>query len=323
MKQMQLYARFRDWQRNPFHYEPMAHEAHRCLSCGHEYVGNFCPNCGQDSNTGRLGWHSVFAKMFDVWDVEKSSLPTTLLHLLTRPGYMICDYLDGRRRPYYSPVMLVFILAIVDAIVESLIGESASHSPSDSLSTSIAAFREWCDQNEGWSYVFHNFALLLPTWLLFRYSPRHPRHTLPETFFILTFISALLQFLEVMGDAFGNSFRVFQLLLMPFLLMFCYGPVFGYGIWGTLWRFVLCSLTGVQLILLSCIAVDIVMGYPYSKDLGYQLLIVAGITIVLLAVCTLINRYGENRRKAKEKGRQTVDAGWKTQFIEPRKKENL
>ena len=111
MKQMQLYARFRDWQRNPFHYEPMAHEVHRCLSCGYEYEGNFCPNCGQDSNTGRLGWHSVFAKMFDVWDVEKSSLPTTLLHLLSRPGYMICDYLDGRRRPYYSPVMLVFILA--------------------------------------------------------------------------------------------------------------------------------------------------------------------------------------------------------------------
>ena len=204
MKLKQLYTRFRDWQRNPFHFKPMVREAHRCLTCGHEYEGNFCPNCGQKGNTGRLGWHSVFAKMFDVWDVEKNSLPTTL-------------YLDGRRRPYYSPVMLVFILAIVDAIVESFVGVSEPRTPSDTLSTSITAFREWCHQNEGWSYVIHNFALLLPTWLLFRYSPRHPRHTLPETFFILTFISALLQFLEVLGDAFGNSFRVFQLLLMFYL----------------------------------------------------------------------------------------------------------
>ena len=318
MKLKQLYARFRDWQRNPFHFKPMVREAHRCLSCGHEFEGNFCPNCGQKSDTGRLGWHSVFAKMFDVWDVEKNSLPTTLLHLLTRPGYMICDYLDGRRRPYYSPVMLVFILAIVDAIVESFVGVPDSKTSSEFFSTSITSFRAWCEQNEGWSYVIHNLGLLLPTWLLFRYSPRHPRHTLPETFFILTFISALLQFLEVMGDAFGNSFRVFQILFMPFILMFCYGPVFGYGVWGTLWRFFLCSLAGVQLILLSGIAVDIVMGYPYSKVVGYQMLIVAGITIVLLAVITLINRYGEQRRKAKEKGSQAADTGWKTQFIEPK-----
>ena len=157
MKLKQLYVRFRDWQRNPFHFKPMAREAHQCLNCGQQYKGNYCPNCGQKSDTGRLGWHSVFAKVFDVWDVEKNALPTTLLHLLLRPGYMICDYLDGRRRPYYSPVMLVFILAI---------------------------------------------------------------------------------------------------------------------------------------------AVDIIMGYPYLREGGYQLLIVAGITIVLLAAGTFINRYGERRRKA-------------------------
>ena len=266
MKQKHLYARFRNWQHNPFHFEPMVRETHRCLSCGHEFEGNFCPNCGQQSDTGRLGWHSVFAKMFDVWDVEKNSLPTTLLHLLLRPGYMICDYLDGRRRPYYSPVMLVFILGVANAIVESLVVQPTYHPSSEAFSTSINAFQEWCNENEGWSYVIHNFALLLPTWLLFRYSPRHPRHTLPETFFILTFISALLQFLEVMGDAFGTAFRVLQICMMPFVIMFCYGPVFGYGIWGTLWRFFLCVLTGVEIILLSGIAVDIIMGYPYLRE---------------------------------------------------------
>ncbi len=298
MKLKQLYVRFRDWQRNPFHFKPMAREAHQCLNCGQQYKGNYCPNCGQKSDTGRLGWHSVFAKVFDVWDVEKNALPTTLLHLLLRPGYMICDYLDGRRRPYYSPVMLVFILAIADAIVESFVREPANPSSSDFFSTSIASFREWCEQNEGWSYVIHNFALLLPTWLLFRYSPRHPRHTLPETFFILTFISAILQFLEILGDAIGTSFKVFQLCLMPLVIMFCYGPVFGYGIWGTLWRFFLCLLSGMELILISGIAVDIIMGYPYLREGSYQLLIVAGITIVLLAAGTFINRYGERRRKA-------------------------
>lgn len=128
----------------------------------------------------------------------------------------------------------------------------------------------------------------------------------------------LLQFLEVLGDAFGTPFRVFQLCMMPFLILFCYGPVFGYGIWGTLWRFFLCLLSGVELIILSGLAVDLVMGYPYSKDVGFHFLIVAGITIVLLALSTFLSRYGEQRRKAKEKGCPTVDTGWKTKFIEPK-----
>lgn len=314
MKQKQLYTRFREWQRNPFQFRPMVRKTHQCLNCGHEYEGNFCPNCGQKNSIGRLSWHSVFAKVFDVWDVEKNTLPTTLLHLLFRPGYMICDYLDGRRRPYYSPVMLVFILAIADAIVESFFKMPGIPTPSDSYSTSITAFQGWCDQNEGWSYVIHNFAMLFPTWLLFRYSPRHPRHTFPEAFFILSFISALLLFLEILGDALGTPMKVFQICMIPFVIMFCYGPVFGYGIWGTLWRFFLCLLSGIELILISGITVDIVMGYPFSKDVGYQLMFAFGMTIVLLTVSTIINRYGEHRRKAKQ-GSQMTDTGWKTQFI--------
>lgn len=75
----------------------------------------------------------------------------------------------------------------------------------------------------------------------------------------------------------------------------------------------------MELILLSGITVDFIMGYPFSKDVGYQILIVIGLTTVLLAVSTFINLYGEKRRKAKEKGRQVVDTEWKTDFIEPKK----
>jgi len=53
-----------------------------------------------------------------------------------------------------------------------------------------------------------------------------------------------------------------------------------------------------MLVFILAIVVDIIMGYPYLREGGYQLLIVAGITIVLLAAGTFINRYGERRRKA-------------------------
>lgn len=315
-KLKQLFARFRAWQRNPFHSKPMAREVHHCLNCGQDFEGNFCPSCGQKANVGRLGWKSVMEKVFDVWDMEKGSLPTTLWHLLWRPGYMICDYLDGKRRHYYSPVMLVFILGVVDAIVESLVETPSFHEPSHSVSTSITAFQQWCEQNEGWSYVIHDFALLLPTWLLFRYSPRHPRHTLPEAFFILAFISALLQFLEILGDSFGTVFKVLQLLFVPVIILFCYGPVFGYGIWGTLWRFFLCLLSAVEIILLTGFSLDFIMDKPFSTTVFFQLLILGGITFVMLAASILIGWFGERRRRKADSGSRTVDTGWKTQFIE-------
>lgn len=52
------YKRFRAWQENPFHYAMNEEELHPCSNCNREYVGNFCPQCGQKATLGEATfWH--------------------------------------------------------------------------------------------------------------------------------------------------------------------------------------------------------------------------------------------------------------------------
>ena len=323
-KVKELFLRFRAWQRDPFTFKPLNDEPQSCLNCGLEFKGDYCPRCGQKTGEVRLGWMNVWTKIIDVWDVKQRVLPRTIFHLLFRPGYMISDYLDGRRRPYYSPVMLAFIFGILDAFVESIVGTRVLPAKTDIQSVSLTAFQNWCEHNESWSFVIHNLSIIPATWLLYRYSPRHPRHTPPETFFILIFISSLLQLLNLLNDIFGKSFEVPHLLFVPFIILFCYGPVFGYGIWGTIWRFVICLLTSAILIPLVAFGVDFVMGYPVNTEYFIQFLVFFAILAVVVVLATLLSRHTERLRlaKAAAMGQADESGGWKIQFEKQKNRNN-
>ena len=59
MKISALYRRFREWQKNPFHYQDHSDHVERCANCGTEFQSNFCPVCGQKSGVGPINWRSV------------------------------------------------------------------------------------------------------------------------------------------------------------------------------------------------------------------------------------------------------------------------
>ena len=50
-----LFLRFRQWQKNPLHYKPLNNESHVCLNCEQQFVGKYCPRCGQKVVTTKLG----------------------------------------------------------------------------------------------------------------------------------------------------------------------------------------------------------------------------------------------------------------------------
>ena len=45
-----FYSRFRDWQKEPLHYENRSTGLNVCANCGTEFSDNFCPRCGQKAN---------------------------------------------------------------------------------------------------------------------------------------------------------------------------------------------------------------------------------------------------------------------------------
>ena len=101
---------FKRWQRNPFTYKREGFTRVACMNCGNEFEGGYCPVCGQAADTPRITARSMLLRTLDVWGLGNRSMPRTMLHLILRPGYMIADYIKGRRQPYFPPMKMLFVL---------------------------------------------------------------------------------------------------------------------------------------------------------------------------------------------------------------------
>lgn len=95
------------------------HKPSHCLNCGHEISASdeFCSQCGQSTHTHRLNWHELIHELqHSIFHVD-SGILFTIKELLLRPGYMVKDYLAGKRKRYFKPVLLVLILSTIYSLV--------------------------------------------------------------------------------------------------------------------------------------------------------------------------------------------------------------
>ena len=91
-----------------------------CQNCGVDLLGPHCYRCGQPVKGLVRHFTSIVGDFFDsVFDFDSRTL-RTLWPLFTRPGYLSCEYFEGRRVRYVSPVRLFFFLTIVAFFVGSL-----------------------------------------------------------------------------------------------------------------------------------------------------------------------------------------------------------
>lgn len=111
---------FRQWQTEPYPIAPMSEEEHKCTGCGTEYVGNFCPRCGQSSKIEeKMSLWKTFLLFLDVWGVGNRGMFHTIRDLILRPGFLICDYLRGKRAAYFPPFKLLFLLTTLSLLVSA------------------------------------------------------------------------------------------------------------------------------------------------------------------------------------------------------------
>lgn len=112
--------RFREWQQAPRSVEPLSDEQHACLNCDTEFQGNYCPRCGQSAKVReKMSLWKTILLFIDVWGVGNRGMFHTLRDLLLRPGYMICDYLRGKRFAYFPPFQLLFFLTTLSLLADS------------------------------------------------------------------------------------------------------------------------------------------------------------------------------------------------------------
>ena len=93
-----------------------------CLNCGTEFEGNFCPECGQNAETGRFTMRFIFENLIAAFTSKDGGVWFTLKSLFTRPGTMIVEILNGKRRRYFSPFPMLFFVLTFYLLLASITG---------------------------------------------------------------------------------------------------------------------------------------------------------------------------------------------------------
>ena len=93
-----------------------------CLNCGTEFEGNFCPECGQNADTGRFTMRFIFENLLAAFLSKDGGIWFTFRNLFTRPGAMVVEILKGKRRRYFSPFPMLFFTLTVYILLFSITG---------------------------------------------------------------------------------------------------------------------------------------------------------------------------------------------------------
>ena len=304
------YHRFSHWQQAEPHYVNRHQDTvQHCHNCGTKFRDNFCPRCGQRAEVGRVGWDSIRENVALLWGLDSRSLTYTLVQLLGRPGYLVRDYIGGHRQVSFPPVKMLVIVSLVAVIAESVFHEHNDVVPVTFNIPEIDNFIKWFNDNKNWGALFFYSLYILPTWIVFRFAPRYPCHTLPEGFFLQVFLSVQSLLLGLLGFLQEGLDTIVGAVYM----VVTFRQLFGYGWWGTVWRLAITVLS-VMMILLPLVTLGILFAYDAGNvdikfgfggrevslmDAGPALLaIVALLIAVMLFVTYVINT--RNYRNNKE-----------------------
>lgn len=86
-----------------------------CFNCGHPFSGHekFCPECGQANKDKRITFGSFLHEVFNGFISWDSKFWTTFIPLLTKPGKVSRDYIDGKRQRYANPFRFYLSISVV------------------------------------------------------------------------------------------------------------------------------------------------------------------------------------------------------------------
>ena len=203
--------------------------AHVCINCGNDFIGRFCPQCGQASHWSRFSWRQAILNLLDVWGLGNRPIFRTIRDLFWRPGYMARDYLNGHRQNYFPPfkllavtiVLLISVTYLVKQLLLSIGGDAVNvddlvpnsifqpiiellegHTFSDQmmvLTNSMLWLFKLLTKNLLYEWLFIAVFFVLCLWIAHRHVGRY---NFVETYIFLVFVLCqtwLLRIVKILG----------------------------------------------------------------------------------------------------------------------------
>jgi Protein of unknown function (DUF3667) len=93
----------------------------RCANCQTPLVGPFCSNCGQRHEPHMHSMSEFASETFESFTHADSRLWRTLWLLISKPGFLTVEFLEGRRARYLPPFRLYLVLSVVLFLVAATV----------------------------------------------------------------------------------------------------------------------------------------------------------------------------------------------------------
>jgi len=104
-----------------------------CLNCGTSLAPSdrFCRQCAQKADTQRLTWRLFAREVFHAITPADTSVFHLFKDLIVRPGVVAREYLQGRRKKYFSPFTWFLISAGSIVAMNGLFGNTVPSPEAD------------------------------------------------------------------------------------------------------------------------------------------------------------------------------------------------
>ena len=229
-----------------------------------------------EETSKRITMESVTANFLDVWGFGNKNIFVTLKHLFWRPGFMMRDYLDGRRGRIMQPVKMLVVLTLVlmfmvkvmpvevvprqdvgtqfDALRTNLMNTEEADSEDKAralrfvdVAEKIAVVREkikqWEDEHPDFGLLLQFSWTILLLWLLFR-KTEDKTYNFAEIMTVVCYALCQLQAISIVWlvcTAWWHpdiSFRpfIFPYWIAHIVFFIDFLQLFQRRWWSTLWR---------------------------------------------------------------------------------------
>lgn len=264
---------FRQWQRNPHSFFTNTGEKHECLNCGNSYHGNFCPVCGQSRAVTRFTWHGVLTGAMDVWGLGGRSMPRNIQHLILRPGYMIADYLAGKRQPYFPPFKMLFLMVALVALLKHYAGFDVNFDEDAAIAkgvnkTAVYVIDFIMEHRIVATLSIITLMALIVRWF-FGADKRTKSTNLCECIYTqvwmmnqLLIFSVVFNLLKIVTGVYIENIEG---IVLFFVMCVTYKQLFGLRWWSTVWR------TAVMLLLTFTVYIIIIFLFAATIEISRQL----------------------------------------------------
>jgi hypothetical protein len=117
---------------------PMKH----CKNCNTELLGNYCYKCGQKSKVEKITLKYLVHDVFHFFTHIESGFLFTSIQMLKAPGTTVKQFINGKRKPYQSPlsyyIIWTAIYLLLLLVIEELFGKGTVISYDNYFGSGIA-----------------------------------------------------------------------------------------------------------------------------------------------------------------------------------------